>query len=588
MKSADPSLISNKATSAKRLLLTLRTARHLQPSQVLFRLVRRFQPTTLPPQFTARIRHEAASRIAASVFEWGPGSITERMARANALVQRDHVTFLNETRSVDGIDWSRRVGSHLWSFNLQYFDFALDLAWAFRETGDTIYASKLESLVRSWISATTRPSPDAWSAYTISLRTANWLYAWLLMGDALSNETQAALLNSTYQQLRHLERNLELQHLGNHYEKNLYALALGGLVFDGPEAVRWRNEHTRRLWEQVQIQVLPDGGHYERSPMYHAVVLFDLLQIVALHDALNVPVPADVRARIRKMVTAHGAFVRTDAELFLLNDSANGIAPPVSQITPLAARSVSAGVEVPSGHWALPESGYFGFNEIAQGERFIIDCGIPAVPYQTAHAHCDLLSFELDLFGRPFIVDSGVAGYAGHPLREYVRSTRAHNTVTVDHLEQSEMWDTFRVARRAIVEPPEVSPDEYAIRGSYRPYSDRNVRHIRQVRRRLAGNWEIADRITGASGRSVQSFLHFHPAWSVVLQKQQLIASCGEQIVRINATGFTNLRLVRGAKEPAQGWYCPRFGVSLEADAAILEMEDYDGRDFGWIISAVV
>src|SRR5690606_2555175 len=67
------------------------------------------------------------------------------------------------------------------------------------------------------------------------------------------------------------------------------------------------------------------------------------------------------------------------------------------------------------------------------------------------HAHCDLLSFELDLAGLPFAVDAGVSGYADAPLREFVRSTRAHNTVVIGGREQSEIWGVYRVARMAEV-----------------------------------------------------------------------------------------------------------------------------------------
>jgi uncharacterized heparinase superfamily protein len=97
-----------------------------------------------------------------------------------------------------------------------------------------------------------------------------------------------------------------------------------------------------------------------------------------------------------------------------------------------------------------------GFSEDAN-ERVVVDAGPPSATYNTAHAHCDLLSYELWLRGRPLFVDSGVHGYDGDKFREYARSTRAHNTVVFDGREQSEVWATFRMGARARVLKAEVT-----------------------------------------------------------------------------------------------------------------------------------
>ena len=81
--------------------------------------------------------------------------------------------------------------------------------------------------------------------------------------------------------------------------------------------------------------------------------------------------------------------------------------------------------------------------------HLVADVGPPCPPDLPAHAHADCLSFELAIDGKRTIVDSGTSTYAPGERRQYERSTRAHNTVEVDGADQSEVWGTFRLARRA-------------------------------------------------------------------------------------------------------------------------------------------
>src|SRR5690606_31529788 len=64
--------------------------------------------------------------------------------------------------------------------------------------------------------------------------------------------------------------------------------------------------------------------------------------------------------------------------------------------------------------------------------------------YQPGHAHADHLSFVLQVGGNPFIVDMGISTYEIGERRAYERSTKAHNTVTLDDQNTSEVWSGFR------------------------------------------------------------------------------------------------------------------------------------------------
>jgi len=84
--------------------------------------------------------------------------------------------------------------------------------------------------------------------------------------------------------------------------------------------------------------------------------------------------------------------------------------------------------------------------------------------YQPGHTHCDMLSFEVCWDGRPVIVDTGTSTYEVGRTREFERGTAAHNVVQVGDLEQSEVWGSFRVARRARVESMRVGRNSVTAR----------------------------------------------------------------------------------------------------------------------------
>ena len=73
--------------------------------------------------------------------------------------------------------------------------------------------------------------------------------------------------------------NLERHLLGNHLFENAVALALTGSCFDHPKARRWFMRGVRILERQLPEQILTDGGHVERSPLYHSRVLRGLLML---------------------------------------------------------------------------------------------------------------------------------------------------------------------------------------------------------------------------------------------------------------------------------------------------------------------
>ncbi|HJQ11887.1 MAG TPA: alginate lyase family protein [Gemmatimonadaceae bacterium] len=567
-----------------RLLLFLNTVRYLRPRQIIYRPIRMLQ-ARIPskPGRSAPIDVSRIAQLGKEVIAWGPGDIDARIARANEIV-RGRFTFLNKSADFSAIPWNEKPISPLWSFNLHYFDYAVDLAWAFRQTGERKYLERFQDLFNDWQRSTRHGRGDAWAPYVVSVRVVNLLWTYLLLDANLDASFGKALMDSVHRQTVYLERRLEWHLLGNHLLKNLHALAVIGLAFEGPDAERWRNEATSRLQQELQHQVLADGGHFERSPMYHALILADLLELLLARRACGLTNPADVLATANRMVIALRLMSRASGELRLFNDSANGIAPPTSRLVWLAERLLNAGA-VERRCWRLPQSGYYG---IARANfDLMIDCGPPGPPYQPGHAHCDILSYELDYNGLPLIIDAGVSDYTPGRFREYARSTRAHNTLMIAENEQSEVWGSFRMGRRARVVHAELTDaddkDTASFAGAYRPYKPRGMVHHRTFFLD-SSSFRVIDRVDGNPGFPITSYVHFHPDCRIERQNGAFHIVRGTGRLMFEPFGFASAELACGEENPPQGWYLPEFGVRIAAPVILLRVQRHLNSEFGYTL----
>src|SRR5262249_6854070 len=132
-------------------------------------------------------------------------------------------------------------------------------------------------LIKRWIAENPPGAGNGWEPYPISLRVVNWI-AWSLAGGKLDE----VACDSLATQVRVLGASLEYHLLGNHLLANAKALVFAGCYFTGPEAEAWLTAGLSLLQRELAEQILADGGHFERSPMYHAIILEDVLDLVQL------------------------------------------------------------------------------------------------------------------------------------------------------------------------------------------------------------------------------------------------------------------------------------------------------------------
>lgn len=403
------------------------TVRHLRPVQVYGRLW--FRLAAPAPD------RRPAPRIRAARGVWCP------CPRRASMTGSATLSLVGVERALASpADWNRAEWTKLWLYNAHYFD---DLV----ASGADRRTAWHRALIARWVAENPPARGNGWEPYPTSLRIVNWI-KWACAGHRL----EEAVVDSLAVQVRHLRRRLEVHLLGNHLWANAKALAFAGAFFEGSEADAWRGKGLALIGRELDEQVLRDGGHVERSPMYHALVLEDLLDLVQLADRFPGRVPEAGPARWREVAGRMLRWLRVmthpDGGIAFFNDAALGVAPDLAALTDYA-RAV--GVAVPDAPLApieaLPESGYV---RLEAGPAVVIADVAPVGPdYMPGHAHADTLSFELSLAGRRVLVNGGTSTYEADAQRQRERGTAMHNTVEVDGADSSEVWAGFRVARRA-------------------------------------------------------------------------------------------------------------------------------------------
>lgn len=458
--------------------------------------------------------------------------------------------FLNETHElIRAADWNHPEREKLWLYNLHYFadlnaqDAAQRRDWH-------------RELIRRWIADNPPAMGNGWEPYPLSLRIVNWI-KWFLAG----NTPEPDWLHSLAVQTRRLAQRLEWHLLGNHLFANAKALVFAGQYFSGPEAEGWLNTGLAILGREVPEQVLADGGHFELSPMYHGIILEDLLDLINLNRSYGGLAGAQGReweTCVRPMGSWLAAMTHPDGGIALFNDAAHGIACSPADLDAYARRLGLGRVHgIGDGITHLADSGYLRWQRgPAVG---VLDIGRIGPDYLPGHAHADTLAFELSLHGRRVLVNTGTSCYGNSPERLRQRGTAAHNTVVVDGQDSSEVWGGFRVARRArpLDLKVERSDGQTQVTCAHDGYRRLPGRPIHRRRWQMGeGRLTVADRLEGRPSVAVARY-HFHPD----LYPDSPAPDRG--VVRLANGRTLGWTVSQGQGRLVDSAYHPRFGISI-------------------------
>lgn len=520
----------------QRLARLWRTVRPLKPRQVwgrlAFKLARPAPEMQAPPQ-----RREVS----------GPWVLPAR--REPSLLGPQRFSFLHHEDELATLGWCGPQVPRLWRYNQHYFD---DLNAREASQRQDWHAA----LLQRWVDENPPGLGEGWEPYPTALRIVNWVKWW-----ALGSPAQAPWLHSLAVQARWLRRRLEWHLLGNHLFADAKALVLAGLFFQGDEAEAWLAEGLRILDAEIAEQILPDGGQFERSPMYHALALEDLLDLLNAAAAWA-PAESAVRRRLpawRQCASGMLFWLRCmshpDGGIAFFNDAAHGVAPDNAELERYARElGVDADAAPAEGLTHLADCGYV---RMASGEaRAWLDVAPIGPDYLPGHAHADTLSFELSLGGRRVVVNGGTSRYGLGPERERERGTAAHSTVQLAGEDSSEVWSGFRVGRRARVFDLQVQDRcVLAAHDGYRHLPGAPVHRRRWVLRR--NGLIVSDNVEPAGQPAVA---RFHLAPGLALHSE----GGGRWTVLDGDAPLARVHVVQGAARACPSRHAPAFGRVLE------------------------
>ncbi len=546
--------------------LYFHTLRYLKPSQIYWRIWYRFSRPRVDPSTRPPLRPVSD--------HWMPPA-----RRRQSLEHGDKFSFLNETGYLSELGWDGPQREKLWRYNQHYFDYL--------NSADAKVRAKWHlALVKRWIKENKPGQGSGWDPYPTSLRIVNWV-KWLLGGNSLDQEC----LQSLAIQTRWLSKRIEWHILGNHLFANAKALVFAGFCFEGPEAQKWLDSGLKIIVRELPEQVLPDGGNFERSPMYHAIFLEDLLDLINLAGAYPGVVGKEQvnewRATASRMLRWLDGMCHPDGEITFFNDAAIGIAPSPTEIKIYAnyLGIYNDHVGTPLGNMTIcrfADSGYIRLE--AMHAYLFLDVAPIGPDYLPGHAHADTLSFELSLFGERVFVNGGTSQYGSGALRLDERGTAAHNTLVVNDENSSEVWSGFRVARRAYPRGLEISQcgETVLVNCEHDGFMRFPGRPVHKRSWELChGRLVVRDRIDGVFETAIARF-HFHPGLRVNpidLRTYSLrLPISGEEI---------QISVLNGAVGIEQSFFAPEFGVRLNSQCLAVRFESSKdiALEISWSIS---
>jgi len=535
------------------------TVRYLRPVQVADRLRRTLLPFRHLPNLSGQVLLcSRRSILPASPRE---GSYDGHSFR-----------FLNHGLPFEGENrWRPEGADRLWVYNLHYFQYIHSLP-----------PSRALALISDWIEANKDPAGPGWEPYPIAMRVREWI-EWLIGHADLEPSRLEALSANIAIQTEALARQIEYHLLGNHLLEDAITLCWAGLSLEGPAAKGWLEKGHEILKKQLACQVLQDGTHEERSPMYQALLAEALLRLAEVAGCSARARAREIRtfaeAAGRAMLASLGRFVHPDGDYALFNDCALGIAPTIAELNQRFPEHLSSPTGTGGGVWRLHDAGYMGW-ESAAGGYMIYDAGAMGPDHQPGHGHADVLSFELSHHGRRVVTDTGVYSYNAGDIRSYDRGTSAHNTLQLDNFEQAELWSAFRCGRRPMVLEANLEESEEMLQlaGSYEAPlgSFSTYRHGRNVAR-TGGEIRFLDEVNAAGAHTAILRLHLAPGitlgregsgWNLLDRTSKVASIFGE--------GF----------EWAEGRspYHPQFGIEVERASLVARLPFRDRAHASWSI----
>ena len=378
----------------------------------------------------------------------------------------------------------------IWELNRHQHFFNLGVAYLLSK--DEIFATTFVQHLESWMEQNPPGFGINWvSSLEVSFRAISWIWAFHFFADSkyFTEEIFQKALKFLHVHGRHLEK-----YLSTYYSPNTHLTGEAlGLYYLGTQLPFFkRAEHWRKLGEEILVaeldrQILPDGVYFEQSTWYQRYTVDFYTQFLILKtlsdDSDNPKLQEKLEHKTQQMLDFMMYLTRPDGTTPIIGDDDGGRTLPHSSADSTDFRAILSTGAVIFGRgdykfvagnvaeetlWllgfegvksfetlrefrperrsiAFPKGGYFVMRDGWEDtdNYLLIDCGNLGA-MSGGHSHADTLGIDLVAGGRTILVDPGTYTYhETKELRDYFRSTTAHNTLCINEKSSSELGGKF-------------------------------------------------------------------------------------------------------------------------------------------------
>ena len=387
-------------------------------------------------------------------------------------------------------------------WELSRFQHIFTIGKAYWITNSEKYALEFKTEIEDWIEKNPVEMSVNWTCtMDVSIRAVNWICGYFFFKESSSIEDKfwLELNKSLYLHGRFIYKNLENQgqHNTNHYLSNLIGLIWLGLYFGDFHIADKEKKNNTEDWlgfgiseleSEMQKEVNDDGTDYESSTSYHRLVTEMFLITTILCNKNDINFSNEYMQKLEKMCEFIMDITKPNGLASIIGDADDGRLMIQSNYCNWNKRDFRNILAIAGEYFnrddfriigndykedalwiignykyvdkriylkskAYSKGGYY----IIRNDRTycIIRCGELSCRGEGGHSHNDKLSFELNIDGEDFIIDPGTYKYTSdYKMRNLFRSTRMHNTLCIDNLEQNNFneYDLFNLREQSLGE----------------------------------------------------------------------------------------------------------------------------------------
>ena len=295
------------------------------------------------------------------------------------------------------------------------------------ETSQTL----ARALVTGWIERFGRYQRLAWRPQVTARRIQSWLSNGKLLWDGADVIWRCAVTQQIAEQARHLARMAELAPEGAPRIVTAVGLALSGICLS--EGAKRAQTGLALLSQELDRQLLPDGGHISRNPATLVQIFADLVALQATIESARQPTPEFLRRALDRMAPMIRMLRHGDGRLALFNGGDEGAE---GFIDGLLTRSGQAGT-------ALAHARHSSYHRLEAGKTIVIvDTGAVPRGDSSAEVHAGALAFEMSVGAHRVVVNCGPGAGRGAEWRQAARATAAHSTLSIDDQSTLRLMET--------------------------------------------------------------------------------------------------------------------------------------------------